>query len=103
MSKAWADRTRADYNRYRRVVRPAVFARDGGRCQLALPGEWRTRTGEVRRCLGVADQVHHTHGMRATGLLDMRYMKAACAPCNYKVGDPTKVPDPPHVRSGWLQ
>lgn len=98
MSDAWS----AGSSRYwREVIRPAVFARARGRCEIALPGEWKTREGERRRCLVVADCVHHVLGKKTTGD-DLRYLQAACTPCNLKIGDPTKRPDPaPRPMTRW--
>lgn len=90
MSKAWADRK--NYNHYRKV-REYVLLRDRYLCQIQVAGEWRTRTGEVRKCLVTADCVHHTQGRAQTGD-DPRYLEAACTPCNLRIGDPTKKPDP---------
>jgi hypothetical protein len=91
---------------WRNVVRPAVLARDGGMCQVKLPGEWTVVVGkgddrrvEKRRCMVVADCVHHTRGI-ATGF-DMRYLLAACTPCNTKIGDPRKHGDPPAKTAQW--
>lgn len=61
---------------------------------LAYPGEWTTRTGQVRHCMGVADCVHHTRGVH-TGR-DMAYLVAACTPCNLRVGEPTSTVDQEH-------
>lgn len=93
MSAGWAQGSTAGWRRIRR----AVLLRDGYRCRIALRGTWRTRQGELRRCAGRADCVHHTHGRQVTGD-DMRYMVAACMPCNLKIGDPTRLPDPPFLR-----
>lgn len=97
MSESWRGASSTERSHWRRVVRPNVLARDGGMCKLAYPGEWTvvvrgadgSRSFEQRRCLGVADQVHHTLGKRVTGD-DMRYLVAACGPCNRKAGDPSK-------------
>ena len=70
-----------------RKTRLVVLTRDGYRCQIQKPAI----------CLGVADQAHHTKGRSVTGD-DPAYLVAACGPCNRAVGDPTRVPDPPHVR-----
>jgi hypothetical protein len=67
---------------WRKKVRPFVLARDGYRCQLKVPGV----------CTGVAEHVHHTLG-KAYGD-DPAYLVAACAKCNYAIGDPTKGKDP---------
>lgn len=96
MSNAWKT---GSNTRWRTVVRPAVFERAGGKCQVRLEGEWTTRNGEVRRCLGIAQEVHHTRGKEAGD--DMRFLVAACRPCNLKVGDPLKNPDPPCEPKNW--
>jgi 5-methylcytosine-specific restriction endonuclease McrA len=67
-----------------RRIRALVLVRDGYRCQLKL---------DV--CVQVATHVHHTAGRSITGD-DPRYLVAACAPCNLKLGDPTKLTDPPN-------
>lgn len=78
MSKGW----RGGSTRAWRTLRARVLARDGYRCRLQLPGV----------CVGRATHVHHIHG-KARGD-DPAYLVASCAPCNLKVGDPTKQPDP---------
>lgn len=96
MSNAW----RKGSTRAWRRTRALVLARDGHRCQLALPGTWRTRDGQVRRCLGVATQAHHLDG-KAYGD-DLGRIVAACKPCNLKVGNPLTAPDPPpRPRTRW--
>lgn len=96
MSKGWAGGS----TRWWRRLRAHVLARDGYRCQVALPGTWTTRDGQVRRCLGVATHAHHLRGKRYGD--DPRYIVAACEPCNLRVGDPTKTPDPPpQPRTQW--
>lgn len=82
-----------------------MLERDRWRCQLAYPGEWtvreKYRDGSwgygTRRCLGAADQAHHTEDRAVVGD-DVRYMVAACGPCNRRAGDPARAVDPPHVR-----
>jgi hypothetical protein len=97
MSQAY----RKGYTRYSAQVARAVQERDGHRCMLALPGEWTTRTGQVRRCLGRSDCAHHTRGRQVTGD-DPLYMVAACTPCNLRVGQPSTLPDPaPMPRTQW--
>lgn len=88
MSNAWAG---GSTRQWREVVRPAVLARDGYRCTLALLGTWRTRTQDGVHCLGVANTVHHKHGKnRCAGCKADRldHLAAACTPCNLRVGDP---------------
>jgi hypothetical protein len=60
-----------------------VLTRDGWVCQL-----------ELDVCTQVADCVHHVRG-KALGD-DERYLVAACTACNLKLGDPTKLADPPN-------
>lgn len=79
MSKAWAGGSTPAW----RKIRAYVLARDKYQCQL------RTDV-----CTTTATQVHHTHGRAATGD-DPQYLCAACQPCNVKIGDPTRAPDPP--------
>ena len=71
--------------------------KNGGRCQLAYPGEWPVITPagnpEMRHCLGVADTVHHVLGHGVTGD-DPRYLQAVCGPCNRKAGNPQTAADP---------
>lgn len=76
-----------------RALRLDILARDGFECQIRIPGEWTTRKGEVRKCLGTATQVHHTLGRGVTGD-DSRYLIASCAPCNLAIGDPAKRSEP---------
>lgn len=74
-----------------REVRATVLLRDAYRCRLALPGEWRTRGGELRRCTAVATEAHHIHGYtRCHGCrVDaLDHLQAACRACNLRVGDP---------------
>jgi len=84
MSRSWSAGSTYAWRR----LRLRVLERDRYRCRLRLGS-----------CLGVASQVHHTHGRAVTGD-DPRYLVAACRPCNLEVGDPTRVPDPPHAASG---
>lgn len=80
MSKAWSKGS----TRAWRTTRALVLARDGYRCQLRL---------DV--CTRVATCAHHTLGRPVTGD-DPRYVVAACAPCNLKIGDPQRCADPPN-------
>ena len=67
-----------------RRTRARVLERDGNVCQLQIP--------EV--CVGTATHVHHTQERDEVGD-DPRFLVAACAPCNIRVGDPTVAdPDP---------
>jgi 5-methylcytosine-specific restriction endonuclease McrA len=89
-SQRWTNGSTAAW----RAVRALVLERDEYRCQIKLPGEWVTRDGHKRRCLGRATQAHHTRAREVVGD-DPRYLVAACAPCNRKTGDPT-AGDPQH-------
>jgi hypothetical protein len=98
MSHAWAG---GSTRRWRDKIRPAVLLRGGYQCQIKVPGTWTTRRGEVQSCLGMADCVHHTQGKAVTGDEDLRYLVAACTPCNLHVGDPTRAADPAPLPVGW--
>lgn len=65
-------------------MRAAVLARDRYLCRVQL---------DV--CTEAATCVHHTKGRGVTGD-DPRYLVASCAPCNLKIGDPTRGADPPN-------
>lgn len=90
MSKGRPSSTRAQQELYSRVL-----LRDEYRCMLALPGEWTTKSGQRRHCMGRADCVHHTRGWSRTGD-DPLYLVAACSPCNLRVGEVAPTDDPPH-------
>jgi 5-methylcytosine-specific restriction endonuclease McrA len=68
-------------------MRAAVLARDGWTCRLQIDGVCVQRSTPMH--------VHHRLG-KARGD-DPRYLVAACKPCNLKVGDPMRAPDPPVV------
>lgn len=95
MSRDWSGGSNTQWRR----TRAAVLLRDGYRCQIAYPGTWRTRDGSLRRCLEVADCVHHKDGKRYGD--DPARLAAACTPCNLRVGDPNAPgraqPDPAGV------
>lgn len=87
MSRSWAKGSTRAWRR----TRALVLARDGGVCQMRIPGV----------CTTTATHVHHTQGRARTGD-DMRYLVASCQACNLKVGDPTKTADPkPQPRTRW--
>jgi hypothetical protein len=86
MSTAWAGGS----TRAHRQARARVLERDGGRCQVKIPGICRT----------IADQAHHTLGKGITGD-DPAHMIASCAPCNQHVGDPTRHDPTPTVKTWW--
>jgi 5-methylcytosine-specific restriction endonuclease McrA len=72
MSKDWSGGS----TRRWRKIRLVILKRDSYVCQLQIDGVCKYR----------ADSVHHTKG-KAFGD-DMRYLVAACMPCNQHVGDP---------------
>jgi 5-methylcytosine-specific restriction endonuclease McrA len=78
VSKGWAGGSTRQWRR----VRALVLVRDGFACQLKL---------DV--CTSQATCVHHTAGRSVTGD-DPTYLVASCAPCNLKLGDPTKGASP---------
>lgn len=86
MSASWAGGSTRQWRR----VRAAVLARDGGRCQLQLPGVCTTR----------ADCVHHTLGKAVTGD-DPAHLVASCTPCNLRVGDPRSTDPAPRPKQWW--
>ena len=76
-----------------REIRRRVLARDGNTCMVRVPGT----------CVGTSEpmHVHHVHG-KASGCPGCRvdayeHLQAACGPCNLKIGDPMRRPDPPAV------
>lgn len=88
-------------SRAQQAVNQRVLLRDEYKCKLRFAGEWTTRTGQVRHCMGTADCVHHTRGKQVTGW-DMAYMVAACTPCNLRVGEPDRTHDPePRPMTTW--
>jgi 5-methylcytosine-specific restriction endonuclease McrA len=87
MSQAWAGGSSARW----RTIRRTVLIRDGHRCRIKIKGV----------CTRTATCVHHTRGRAVTGD-DPRYLVAACRPCNLKMGDPTRGPDPrPRPMTRW--
>lgn len=83
MSSAWRG-SKAGWAAIRAHVLAENQRTNGGRCRLAIKDV----------CTVVATQAHHTLGRAVTGD-DLRYLQAVCAPCNWKVGDPQRAPDPP--------
>ncbi|MDG4809933.1 hypothetical protein O7634_24545 [Micromonospora sp. WMMD1120] len=81
MSRSWEGGSTRAWRR----TRALVLVRDGYLCQLRLPGV----------CTTTATHVHHTAGRSVTGD-DPAYLVASCAPCNLKLGDPTKLADRPN-------
>lgn len=86
MSTSWAGGSTRSHRR----ARAAVLARDGGRCQLNIPGI----------CTGTATCAHHVLGKSVTGD-DPAHMIAACAACNGHVGDPRAADPAPRPRTRW--
>lgn len=80
MSLSWAKGSTRAWRR----TRALVLVRDGYRCQLKL---------DV--CTTDATCVHHTAGRSVTGD-DPNYLVAACEACNLRLGDPSKLGDPPN-------
>jgi 5-methylcytosine-specific restriction endonuclease McrA len=75
-----------------RILRRAILARDGHRCQLTIPGVCVHRSEPMH--------VHHKHGKdrcRGCKIDAPDHLQAACAPCNLHVGDPGKKGDPPCI------
>lgn len=109
MSNQWKDMPPAIRRQWFKVVRPAVLERDKGLCRIAYEGTWMVRVKDPsgsgalvwqeRRCLKVANQVHHTLGHHT--VLDMAYLVAACGPCNRHAGDPTKRNGPHAKPAAW--
>ena len=96
MSRSWAKGSTRQW----RATRASVLRRDGYRCQLAYPGTWLTRDGQLRRCLVVATHVHHKLG-KAYGD-NPTDLQASCSACNLRTGDPTRSTDPPpKPRTRW--
>ena len=96
MSGRWARGSTRQW----RETRALVLERDKRRCLIALPGEWVNRRGEVQRCRGVADCVHHTQAREVVGD-DPEFLISACTPCNLKTGDPTRGDPAPRPATRW--
>ena len=54
-----------------RRVRPRILLRDGGRCQLRLPG-----------CSSIATEVHHVVAPPVGHPFAVDNLRAVCKPCN---------------------
>lgn len=89
MSRNWAGGSTPRWRRVRAEVLALNAVRNAGRCTLQLEG-----------CTGTATQAHHVLGRSVSGD-DPRYIVAACARCNQRTGDPTRLPDPPHRPRVW--
>lgn len=85
MSWSW----RKGSTRRWRSIRLRVLIRDGWLCKVRGPG-----------CTYGATTVHHTRGRAVTGD-DERYLVAACATCNGKIGDPRKTNPQPRRVTRW--
>lgn len=86
MSKGW----QGGSTRAHRRARAFVLARDGGRCQVRIPGV----------CTTVATCAHHTLGKSVTGD-DPAHMVASCTACNLHVGDPRSLDPEPKPKAWW--
>ena len=84
MSKNWAGGSTRAWRR----TRARVLTRDGCTCRLRLPG-----------CEGKATHVHHTAGKRFGD--DETQLVAACAHCNWAVGNPENHDPQPTPRTEW--
>lgn len=90
VSRSWRKGSTTAHRRARAQVLADNTRRNGGKCQLAIPGV----------CTGKATTAHHTLGYGVTGD-DPRYMVAACAACNGHVGDPRRHDPQPRPRIQW--
>lgn len=88
MSRGWGRGSTRAWRKTRAAVLLENLTSNNGRCTLAIPDV----------CTGAATCVHHTRGRLVTGD-DRRFLAAACAPCNLRIGDPTKATADPHGRS----
>lgn len=76
--------TDARQTRAWRKLRLQILERDRWTCQIRGP-----------RCLEKATQVHHTLGVKVSGVLcDPGLLLSACKPCNAAIGEPSGDPDP---------
>jgi len=93
-----------------RALRAAVLARDGYRCR-AHPTHCNAAGARPHACAGrapldggpgVAGHAHHTLGRKITRD-DLRFIIAACPPCNLAIGEPgARGPDPrPRPVTRW--
>lgn len=100
MSHGWRGGSTRAWRRTRALILANNRATNGGRCQIATPGTWRTRDGRIQQCAGQADCVHHTQGKRHGD--NPAHLVAACTPCNLHVGNPERQADPqPRPMTKW--
>lgn len=87
----WRGGSTRQWRRTRAAILRANLVENEGRCNLQI----------VDVCDGIADTVHHVHGIAVTGD-DRRHLVATCTACNLHVGDPSKRDDPPPTpTSSW--
>lgn len=63
---------------FNQVVRPAILARDGGRCRAMLDG-----------CTRVAVEIHHVTEVVAGGSDELQNLISVCSSCHTKLGAAT--------------
>lgn len=90
MSRAWSRGSTRAWRVLRALVLADNLARNAGRCTLGIVGV----------CTGQADTAHHTLGRAITGD-DRRYVVAACAACNSKMGEPRRSSPTPKKVTHW--
>lgn len=99
MSKGWEGGS----SRAQRRQRSDVLRRDGGLCQLKIPRDPDDPGDDG--CEVYATHVHHKRGITISGkvVANLNDLEAACARCNLKAGDPTKLgdPEPNPPRTRW--
>lgn len=81
-------------------MRADILARDDYQCRAHPEGWCHRANARPHQCTRRAEltglhagHAHHTHGRAATGD-DERYIIAACAACNWAIGEVTKTLDP---------
>lgn len=72
MSPRTASAQATNRHHWRTVIRPQALARDGYRCQLAIPG----------LCIGHATEVDHIIEVSAGGQDTLDNARSACRPCH---------------------